>query len=231
MLTQQRLAKDVQLRKPYSYGSYNKFNKTEQWIRLTEGCPHNCPFCYEPPEIKVFEIPEIVRNLVKIMDMNLLCKKEALSILRELGSKRVKGKVVHYELICGIDHRFLTQEMADVLKRSRFQRIRLAWDWGYEEQLKIKDAIQKLLKAGYKRKELTVFMVCNWRIAYEVNCQKLELCKVWNVKVSDCYFDGQVFPNVIPRFWTERENKSFRRKVRRHNRMVLFGIDPTVIGK
>lgn len=231
MLTQQRLAKDVKLLKPYSYGPYNKFNDKEQWIRITEGCPHNCPFCYEPTEIKLFDIPEIVRNKVKIMDMNLLCKPEALHILKQLGSKRVHGKVVHYELICGIDHRFLTQEIADTLKRSRFSRIRLAWDWGYKDQLKIKDAIEKLINAGYKRKELMIFMVCNWRIPYETNCQKLDLCKVWNVKVCDCYFDGQVFPNIIPRFWTSKEIKDFRRKARTHNRMVIFGIDPKILGK
>lgn len=231
MLTQQRLAKDVKLLKPYSYGPYNKFNDNEQWIRITEGCPHNCPFCYEPTEIKVFGIPEIVRNKVKIMDMNLLCKKQALSIIKELGRKRVSGKVVHYELICGIDHRFLTREMAHALKQNRFHRIRLAWDWGYEDQLKIKDAIQKLVKAGYRRKNLMVFMICNWRISYETNCKKLDLCKVWNVKVCDCYFDGQISPRIIARFWSSPEIKSFRGKVRTHNRLVIFGIDPKVIGK
>ena len=81
------LNKTYQLRlaKPkvnYSYGAYNKFNKEEQWIRITEGCPHNCPYCYEPQKIKIFGIPEIVRNDVKIMDMNLLCKEEALDIIK-----------------------------------------------------------------------------------------------------------------------------------------------------
>lgn len=147
-MTQQiqvRLQKDVSLRKPYSYGPYNKFNSKEQWIRISEGCPHNCPVCHEPTQIKWFGVPEIIRNKVKIMDMNLLCKKEALQIISELGEKKVNGKVVHYQLICGIDYRFLTQEIACALKRSRFQRIRLAWDWYYKDQLKIKDAIDILL--------------------------------------------------------------------------------------
>jgi hypothetical protein len=56
----------------YSLGAYNKFDDKEQWIRITEGCPHHHEFCYEPTEIKVFRIPEIVRNKVKIMDMNLV---------------------------------------------------------------------------------------------------------------------------------------------------------------
>ena len=42
------------LNKPYNYGPYNKFNDVEQWVRISEGCPHNCPFCYEPKEYKIF---------------------------------------------------------------------------------------------------------------------------------------------------------------------------------
>jgi len=225
---QVRLQKDISLRKPYSYGSYNKFNSKEQWIRITEGCVHNCPFCYEPTELKVFAIPEIVRTFVKIMDMNLLCKNEALRLIKELGEKRVNGKVVFYQLICGIDHRFLTKEIAIALKESRFKRIRLAWDWHYEDQFQILDAIKKLEKVGYYRKDLMVFMICNWRITYEENLKKLDLCKVWNVKVCDCYFDGQISPNIIPMFWTAQQIRDFRKRVRKHNQLVNFGIDPEV---
>jgi len=102
--------KEVVLAKPYSFGPYNKVEESEQWIRLTEGCPNQCPYCAEPSEIKVFGIPPIERNFVKIMDMNLLCKKEALEIIQELGSKRVNGRIVRYELICGIDWRFFSAD-------------------------------------------------------------------------------------------------------------------------
>ncbi|MCK4554890.1 hypothetical protein KAU19_08120, partial [Candidatus Parcubacteria bacterium] len=168
----------------YSYGAYNKFNDKEQWIRITEGCPHNCPFCYEPQKFKNFGIPEIVRNKVKIMDMNLLAKPAALGIIEDLGEKRVDDKVVHYELICGIDYRFLTQEIADVLKIARFKKIRIAWDWGTQSQIKIKDTIHRLLKANYKSRDIMIFMICNWKIPYAECCRKLDLCKVWNVHVA-----------------------------------------------
>lgn len=229
MLTQQRLqGKDVRLLKPYSYGPYNKVRGDKQRIRITEGCIHNCPFCGEPTEIKIFGIPKLERNHIQIIDMNLLCKKEALSIIRELGTKRVHGKVVKYNLMCGIDHRFLTDKIAEALKKSRFTKIRLAWDWYYKDQFQIKRAIDTLLKAGYKPNRIMVFMICNWRISYEENCLKLDLCKVWNVQVADCYFDGQVFPHVEPRFWTFQENESFRKKVRKHNQLVNFKIDPEI---
>ncbi len=215
----------------YSYGPYNKLDDKEQWIRITEGCPHNCPYCYEPKEIKIFDIPKIVRNKVKIMDMNLLCKPEAYNIISKLSLKRVNNKVVYYELVCGVDYRFLDLEIACALKSARFKKIRIAWDWFYKDQFKIKDAINMLLKAGYKPNDIMIFMICNWKILYLECCQKLDLCKVWNVQVSDCYFDNQVSPNIKPIHWQENEIKQFRKSVRKHNQLVNFKIDPEVKDK
>ena len=218
----------MNLKKPYSYGPYNVIRGKKQRIRITEGCVHNCPYCYEPIKIKIFRIPKIERNIVSISDMNLLCKTEALDIIKELGRKRVNNKVVYYELICGIDHRFLTQEIADNLHINRFKKIRLAFDGKYKEQKTIKTAIEKLVKAGYRSKDLMIFMVCNWRISLEECLNKLDLCKVWRVKVADCYFDGVVMPHVIPIFWNKQEIKRFRHKVRKHNLLVNFGLDPEI---
>lgn len=237
MIQQRLMTKQVK----YSFGSYNKYDHKEQWIRLSEGCPHNCPYCYEPQEIKVFDVPEIVRNTVKIMDMNILCKPEALNIIEELGTKRVNGKMVYYEFVCGIDYRFLTQEVADALHKNRFGRfnkkgvfykgVRIAWDWLYKDQLEIRDAVKMLIKAGFKPNSIMIFMICNWRIPFLENCKKLDLCKVWNVQVADCYFDNQTHPNVIPEFWNTDENDLFRDKCRKHNQLVNYGIDPEEIMK
>jgi len=212
----------------YSYGAYNKFNDKEQYIRITEGCPHNCPYCYEPTEIKVFDIPPIVRNKVSIMDMNLLAKQDAFQIISLLGAMRVNNKVVYYELVCGVDYRFLTPKIARALKQARFKKIRLAWDWDYNQQYKIKTAVDMLIKAGYAPREIMVFMICNWKISYSVNCLKLDLCKVWGVEVSDCYYDNQVSPNIVPVHWTEKEIKTFRHKCRKHNQIVFNRFDPEV---
>ncbi len=212
----------------YSYGAYNEIKGDQQQIRITEGCPNNCPYCYEPQEYKVFGIPKIERNKVRISDMNILCKKEALEIIKDLGDIKVNDKVVYYELICGIDYRFLTQELANALKESRFIKIRFAWDWGLKDQYKIKDAIKILKKAGYKAKEITLFMICNWKIPYGWNLQKLDLCKIWSVKVADCYFDNQTSPNIIPIDWKKEQIKDFRKKCRKHNQLINFEIDPDI---
>ncbi|KKL72835.1 hypothetical protein LCGC14_2080910 [marine sediment metagenome] len=212
----------------YSYGPYNKFNDEEQWIRITEGCPNNCPYCYEPQEFKIFKIPEIVRNNVKIMDMNLLCKPGAWGILDSLGKRKVNNKIVYYELVCGIDYRFLTPQLAHFLKQGHFKNIRLAWDFWYKDQYKIGMAVNMLFKAGYTHKDITIFMICNWKIPQTDCLKKMDLCKVWRVKVADCYFDNQVSPNIKPIWWQEHEIKEFRRKTRKHNQLVRFGIDPEI---
>lgn len=217
------------IRCPYSTGPYNKMNETEQWIRISQGCPNGCGFCYEPSEELVFPVPEILRNRVKIMDMNLLSKPRALPIIKDLGRIRVNGRVVYYELVCGIDYRFLYMKLAVELKAARFGKIRLAWDFGYRDQLKIKAAIFSLMKAGYRDKQITVFMICNWKIAYEECLRKLYLCAIWSVKVADCYFDGQTSPNIEPIGWTKEQIKDFRKRVRKHNQLVNFGIDPEMI--
>ena len=212
--------------RPYSTGPYNKMNDAEQWIRISQGCPNHCSFCYEPPEQKLFQTPRIERNKVKIMDMNLLSQTNAFFIIQQLGEIKVDNKVVYYELVCGIDHRFLSSPLAEALKKSRFQKIRLAWDFGYQNQFRIRKALKLLTAVGYRPKDLTVFMICNWRIPYEECLQKLYLCAIWSVKVADCYFDGQVSPDIEPIGWTVEQIKDFRRRVRKHNQLVNFGIDP-----
>lgn len=234
-MIQEKLSSEVlqikpNLIKPYSKGIYNKFDDKQQWIRISEGCPNKCPYCRESwengTEPIYYNIPEIIRNDVKIMDMNLLYKPKSLEIIKELGSKRVNGKVVYYELVCGIDYRYLTQELSKALKENRFKNIRLAWDWEFGRQKQIKSTIESLVKSGYSSKDLMIFILCNWRISYKDCCSKLDLLKIWRVQVADCYFDNQLSPNIKPIHWTIEEIKDFRHRCRKHNQMVTFGIDP-----
>lgn len=214
---------------PYSKGEQNIITDDYQVIRLSEGCPHKCPWCYEHVEIgdnwRTFDLPEIVRRDVRITDMNLLAKSEALEIITKFRDIRVDKKVVYPWLVCGIDYRFLTPKIADELKYNRFVNIHIAWDWRYSDQKKIKAAVDCLKKAGYR--EISIFMICNHpAVSYKENMLKLDLCKYWHCKVNDCYYDNQISPNIIPVAWTHEQIKLFRKKTRKHNQIVGFGIDP-----
>lgn len=213
----------------YSVGAFNDSTWQFQAIRLSEGCPHKCDWCYEWRIIgknwKVFDIPRIIRNDVHILDMNFLAKPECIDLMKRLGQIKYDNKGVYYWLVCGIDYRFLTQEISDLLKVNRFVKIHIAWDGSYKDQKKIKNAIKILRKSGHRN--LSLFMICNHKfISYEENLQKLNLCKYWNIKVNDCWFDNQVSPHIKPVAWTIDQIKSFRKQVRKHNQFIVFGIDP-----
>ena len=214
---------------PYSKGKQNIITEKYQVIRLSEGCPWKCPWCREHKEIgdnwKIFDIPKIVRRDVRITDMNLLAKSEALEIINQFRNIRVDNRVVYPWLVCGIDYRFLTDEIAQALKLNRFINIHIAWDWRYRDQKLIQKAVNRLKKAGYR--EISIFMICNHpAISYKECIKKLDLCKYWGCKVNDCYFDNQVSPGIIPIAWTDEQIKLFRKKTRKHNQICGFGIDP-----
>lgn len=204
---------------------FNGIKSGDQLIETSNGCPNGCEYCQEESTMHIFDVPEIKQNYVRILDMNFLAQPQALERIMDLGSRKVNDKVVYYELVCGIDFRRMTSETANLLKQNRFVKIRLAWDYGYEMQFKIKDTIKMLLKAGYKPKELSVFMLVNWKISYVECLKKLDLLKVWNVKVNDCCFDGG-YKIAKPEYWTAEQLKDFRARCRKHNQLVNFGIDP-----
>ena len=217
--------------KPYARGSYSKCDESEQWIRLSEGCPNNCEYCRETRECGTepiyLTVPSINRNKVKIMDMNLMYKDRAVDTIKWLGNCKVDNKVVYYELICGIDWRFMTQEKADALKLNRFVNVRFAWDYELTYQMKIKDCVSMLVKAGYKAKQLVCFMICDWKIPFEECLMKLNLLKVWNVQVSDCWYDNVTQPNYQCNYWTLEQCKLFAAMCDLHNQSVIFnGIYP-----
>lgn len=197
-----------------------------QLIKISYGCPNSCNYCFASKDMKVYPIPEINRNLVKITDENMMVFPQAVQWMNELGSKKVNNRVVYYELICGIDFRNMSKEKALALKNNRFINLRLAWDFGYILKDKIVNTINWLTDSGYKSKDLSVFMLTNWKMPYEECLKKLETLWKLKVKINDCCWNS-TYRKPIPAYWTLEEIKSFRKAARKHNHLVLFdGYDP-----
>lgn len=166
------------------------------------------------------EIPQ-GEELVQILDMNFLANPKYEDHL--VGCMEANNK--HYELICGVDWRLLTQDICNMLHNARFIKMRWAWDYTFSQQKKHQKVLSMLKKAGYRPEELSVFMIVNWKIPFVECCQKLDLLKVWNVKVNDCCWDGG-YKIAKPVYWTPEQIKKFRKMCRKHNQLVRFKIDP-----
>jgi hypothetical protein len=177
------------------------------------------------------------KNHVVFYDNNFLRNPRIKEILRELCEKRVNGKPVKYESQSGFDGRIMDQEVARLLKAARFINPRLAWDNSIKDEMKIEKQIQRLLKAGYKAKDISVFILFNWHHGFEEVEKKRLKCWEWGVQISDCRFrplnqmydhfnsrkrqtskDYYISPN-----WTDEEVKQFRSNVRKHNICIRHG--------
>ena len=226
-MIQTKLKEDPQIKcnltHKYSKGSFDKIIKGNQWIRISEGCPNNCVYCGETKingkDPIYYPIPKIRSNYVKILDMNLISKPRALKIIQKLGSLKFNNKVITYELQCGIDYRYLTQDLANALKKNRFVRIRLAWDYRYNQAYQIYDVINMLIKARYKRNSIQVFMLANHLIKPREYIRKLQTLAFWGVQVSDCWFDNQKKGSVKPIHWPESDIKLISSMCSDHNVM------------
>jgi hypothetical protein len=177
-------------------------------IQFTSGCPNNCDYCHEPKEVKrIFPYDYKLmgeEKEIQILDMNFLANPDHLMLLRTMPDSK-------YELICGVDYRRLTQEICNLLKKRGFIKIRWAWDYGFSQQSKHKKVYKMFLKAGYKPKELSVFVLVNWKTPFVDCMRKLQLFKVWGVNVSDCCFDGG-YKMAKPHHWSLEHIKRLRKR-------------------
>jgi hypothetical protein len=154
-------------------------------------------------------------------------------LLAEIPRLKYKGKVVRCESQSGFDGKILEQrpELAVALKKARFDNPKIAWDSGYDQWRRIKKQIDILVKAGYHKEEISVFMIFNWDIPFIEMEKKRLKCLKWKVQITDCryrpitqlydhfnfYFPQTSEDYFIHPKWSDAEVKQFRRNVRRQN--------------
>ncbi len=237
---QQRLIPLKIVREREDYPQVNLVENGIQIIELNRGCKRGCSFCYADPNYKVFDVPEIISNKVRIRGEGFLYDPKIKEKIIELGNKRVNNKVVYYELNQGIDFRLLTKEIAELLSKYRFglinkkgnwyKSIKFAWDGGKNHEKLTKETIELFESVGYKRKSIMIFVLINWKIDYETCLYKLDKFKFkqWNVQIDPCTWDTTK-SEKLPLHWSKKQLRDFLRKARKHNQIIRHdGYDPEV---
>jgi hypothetical protein len=222
---------------------------------MMRGCIRRCKFCgtwrLEPKltaktkdEI-IRELKEIGKNKVIFYDNNLLANPHVKEILKEFETLRINSKPVIFESQSGFDGRLLKKdpELATLLKKARFQNMRIAWDNSINDAKHIKKQVDLLVKVGYPAKDISIFMIYNFDMPYEDMLKKMGVCKKWGVQIIDCRnrpldldYDGykphmrKGQPNgeyYIHKQagWTDKKIRKFRSKVRQHNIWIRYAKD------
>jgi hypothetical protein len=228
--------KSADLQKP----AYDLVKVDYQILHGMRGCTQKCSFCgiwklekltfKNHAKIK----KEIFSNKVIFYDNNILVNPYIDSILKMLNNLKINNKVVHCECQSGFDGREIAKKpyLAKLLKAARFKNIRLAWDFNYEQFPQVENWINIFENAGYRRKDLSIFMIYNWSFDFKELEQKRIKCFEWGVQISDCRFRplNQIFDKYDSRQtqqsdkdyyihsnWTDTQIRQFRKNVRIHN--------------
>lgn len=216
-----------------------------QIIHSTRGCTKHCSYCgtwrIEPEfTFKTSIISEIKKPILIFYDNNFLANPNIDKILREISEFRLPGnRTVSCETQSGLDLDLLSPERVKLLRAARFKYPRVAWDGDYPEWPKIKEAIELLKSVGYGCRDIFIFMIYNFKIPYQILRKKLDACRRWQVRVSDCRYRPLVStdefyvpgskPNEMSHYyihptWTDSQVRAFRRAVRRQNIAVMLAL-------
>lgn len=208
-----------------------------QILQTTRGCIRNCSFCgtykIEPRfEYKSSIKHEIQQKRLIFYDNNLLANPCIDNILNELIRLKRHNRIRECDAQSGIDARLLTQEIADKLYKAGFKKIRFAWDGGYEEHENIKQQTQLLLNAGYRARDIQVFMLYNYEVTYIESEKKRAYLSKLGVQTAPCryipltatsdgynpYKQSQTREEYyIHPLWSDAEVRAFKRNCRQHN--------------
>ncbi len=212
-----------------------------QIIHASRGCLRQCSFCgtwrIEPKFIPQRTIKNQIRfKKLVFYDNNFLMNPYAEDILDELIQMREGGRITWCEAQSGFDGRLLIDrpDLAAKIRQAGFRDPRIAWDGQFAEHETIARQIELLIKAGYRSKEIFLFMVYNWDLNIEEMEAKRIKCWEWKVQISDCRFRplNQLFDNYNPikrnqtaadyyihetANWSDANVKQFRKNVREQN--------------
>ena len=220
--------------------AYDLVKVDYQIIHASRGCFRRCNFCgtwkIEPNVTYKRTLKnEIKSNSLIFYDNNLIFNPHIENILNEISEICINHRLIYCESQSGLDGRILKEKphIASLLKKARFKNPRISWDDGLSTKDKVKNQIEILSQAGYKNKEIYIFMLYNHKdISYTEMQGKLEQCRKWGVQVIDCRFrplditDDNYNPRAkrqtmddyyIAPNWTDWQIRRFRRAVRRQN--------------
>lgn len=120
----------------------------------------------------------------------MLANPHVEDILNELIELKKEKKISYVESQSGFDGRILINRpyLAKMLKDAGFKNPKIAWDGPYGEWKDIKKQLDILVEGGFKSKEISVFMLYNHDLDYNIMESKRVKCFEWQVQITDCRF-------------------------------------------
>lgn len=146
------------------YSLYPTLTKNTAYGFLTRGCPNDCGFCIVSKKEgrvskKAADLSEFWRGQshIKLLDANLLACKDKIDLLNQLAKSGAK-----VDFTQGLDARFITDEVADLLAGIKIDKAHFAFDFIKNERAIIKGLQIFQQKCTVRSREAIVYMLTNY---------------------------------------------------------------------
>ena len=151
------------------YSLYPELTKNKAYGFLTRGCPNNCAFCLVSKKegvcsVKVADLSEWWNGQKEIvlLDANILACKNRKELLQQLIDSKAK-----VDFNQGLDARFITPEIAEMLKQIKTKTYHLAFDFVKNEKQVIKGLKTFVDIVQPDERNTSVYILTNFDTTFE----------------------------------------------------------------
>lgn len=161
------------------YSLYPELTKDKAYGFLTRGCCNNCSFCLVSQKEglcshKVADLSEWWKGQKEIilLDANILACKDRVSLLQQLIDS---GATVDFTQ--GLDARFITPQIAEMLKKIKIKYVHFAFDFMKNEKAIIKGLKTFKQITNISTDKAIVYMLTNYDTTIEEDMYRLKAIK------------------------------------------------------
>lgn len=161
------------------YSLYPELCKNTAYGFLTRGCPNNCAFCIVSKKegmqsVKVADLSEwwSGQKEIKLLDPNLLACKSCEELLWQLVNSKAK-----VDFTQGLDARFITPEIAEILAQISAKRWHFAFDFMKNEK-RIIEGLQTFMDVVKPNpRDAIVYMLTNYDTSFSEDWYRITKIK------------------------------------------------------
>lgn len=161
------------------YSLYPELTKNKAYGFLTRGCPNNCSFCHVTQKEgicshKVADLSEWWNGQKEIvlLDANLLACKDRKELLQQLIDSGAK-----VDFTQGLDARFITTEIAEMLKQIKTKVWHFAFDFMKNEKQIIKGLKTFVDIVHPNDRDAIVYMLTNYDTTFEEDYYRVQMIR------------------------------------------------------
>lgn len=162
------------------YSLYPQYCKNTAYGFLTRGCCNNCSFCIISKKEgicsrKVADLSEFWKGQkkIKLLDPNILACKDRKELLQQLIDSKAK-----VDFTQGLDARFITVEVAEMLKQINVEMFHFAFDFMKNEKAIVKGLktfVDVLDYDDNKSRSCYVYLLTNYNTTFEEDFYRIKL--------------------------------------------------------